>query len=413
MREARSSQRHSIFRLPLLAAFLLTLLLPAPARSQASPFGDNDFTSPKFGTYVEWSSVWLIDRTESVIEQRRDLIGLETEDRRSAVVIELHSQRSYRTAERVLATALERYSVLSGFEQFDENLDAYPPSTSFRWGEDDDGYAGYVQAHAIERAWLIAVVIGLPDALADVRELANETISVNGAPLLAAAPICGEAGAGSSVASPDSSSDGKASDFDGATPISAPAACVELFVPEQTGGDPAPTPTAAAGGRGGDFDSETYTSPSFPTVSLQYSPSSWTVEEITPAENNDGRDLIFLSHNRLGAIVYAEIFAGHNGSAAACIDPALREAGISPGADQVLTDESGESIRGSRRGQVWAAYAFTLTIENSDVSVGGYVECRALRRGAGVLVVTMIARIEDFNEAYVDLQPILASIALG
>ncbi|HMM43560.1 MAG TPA: hypothetical protein PKA95_16830 [Thermomicrobiales bacterium] len=81
--------------------------------------------------------------------------------------------------------------------------------------------------------------------------------------------------------------------------------------------------------------------------------------------------------------------------------------------DEISRDENGELIQGSERGRVWGAYAYELEINGNTVNAGGYVECRSLPGAAGVLVITLIVRIEAFDDAYAALQPILRSIVFG
>src|SRR6478735_6871514 len=85
-------------------AVLCIALTSFPASSQAaqtadSPFGGNDFTSPRFGTHIEWAGDWVIDRTQSVIEQRRDILVLVSNSANSVAFVELHSQRSFRSVD--------------------------------------------------------------------------------------------------------------------------------------------------------------------------------------------------------------------------------------------------------------------------------------------------------------------------
>jgi hypothetical protein len=422
--------RTIVHGLAALALIFSAALAPVRAAAQDDPFGESEFTSPKFGTLVEWTDEWDIDREQSVIQQRRDLIAVIATGIDAAVLIELQSQRSFRTAEAFLTTAMERYTTLVGYDETSQDLDAYPPSLQFEFGEEDDRITGHIQVQAIENAMMAVVVLGLPGELEDAMDAANDGITVNGIDLLDALPICGDdtaaaaetpADAGDEAAStPESSSSGgsKTGAFGSRADEdeSASGDCVEVFVPTPTsgGGEETPEPTPTAGsGRGGGLNNATYTSPSFPGVSLQYSKSSWAVDTELPAEENNGRDILILSHAELPAVVYIETYAGHNGRAGACIDVALGEAGISPGSDEPLTDENGDLIQGSERGRIWGAYAFELELEDGPIDAGGYVECRALPGAAGVLVVTMIVRIETFEDAYRELQPILRSIVLG
>jgi hypothetical protein len=170
----------------IVAAVVLLALLavPAGALAQEDPFGDSDFTSPKFGTLIEWTDAWRLDRDQSVVQQRRDLVGLISREVDAAVLIELQSQRSFRTADALINTAMERYVSLTGFEQTSEDLSAYPPSLQFEFGEDDDRVAGHIQAQAIDGAMMAVIVLGLPGELDEAMDIANDQIQVNAVPLL-------------------------------------------------------------------------------------------------------------------------------------------------------------------------------------------------------------------------------------
>jgi hypothetical protein len=397
---------------------LALLAVPVMAFAQDDPFGDSEFTSPKFGTVIEWSDDWRLDRDQSGVQQRRDVIGLNSRVNEAGVLIELQSQRSFRTAESFINAAMERYTSLVGFEQTAEDLSAYPPSLTFEFGEEDDRIAGHIQAQAIEGAMMAVLVLGRPGDVEQWMENANDQIEVNGVPLLEALPICGEATGDSDTATPaasSSSGDSKTGGFGDASDDTN-GTCVEVATPAPTSGNaeetPEPTPTTSSG-RGGGLNNTTYTSPTYPSVSLKYNRNNWEIAEEASADENNGRDLLRLTHTDLPAVLYIETYAGHNGRAAACIDVALGEVGIFPGVDEPLQDENGELIQGTERGRVWGAYAFEIETEDGPLDAGGYVECRSLPGAAGVLVITLVVRIESFDDAYQELQPILRSIVLG
>jgi hypothetical protein len=115
----------------------------------------------------------------------------------------------------------------------------------------------------------------------------------------------------------------------------------------------------------------------------------------------------------LPAYVIVEVFDGFNGRAGACIDVALAEAGISPGSDELITDDDGNPIQGSQQGRVWSAYAFDVETDDGTTSVGGYVECRSLPGASGVMIFTMVSNIVEFQTSFDAIQSMLRSIRLG
>lgn len=409
----------------VIALLLVVLTLPAIAIAQESPIGETEFTSPKYKTQIEWTDDWQVDRENSSIEVRRDVLGLISANGDDAVLIEMQSQRSFRTGEEYIQAALQTYSRLPEYTVIEDATDQSPPSLvfTFQLSGTDIEAAGYVQSQPIAGATMVVVVLGLLDDLEAVKTRANDDITVNDVPLLVPLPICGEEETGSSGGSTTSkpgdkteasSSSNKTDKTDTDTTDASPAAtCVEVF--QSSGNEPRPTPTPVPqDSRGDSFDQRNWDSTQFPGAGFRYDRSDWRVESELAAEDNFGRDGIILFHNDLSAYVVVEVFDGFNGRAGACIDVALSEASISPGSDELLTDADGKPISGSTQGRVWAAYAYTLELEDEDpTEVGGYVECRALPGAKGVLVFSMIAVIDSFDDAYEAIQPMIGSIRLG
>lgn len=418
----------------LIALLVMAMTLPAIAVAQESPFGETEFVSPKYKTTIEWTDDWQVDRENSSIQVRRDVLGLISADGADAVLIELQSQRSFRTGEEYIRAAVQTYSRLTGFTVVEDATDQTPPSMvfTFELTDPDVVAAGYIQSQPIEGATMVAIVLGTLDTLEEVKERANDDITVNGVPLLVPLPICGEetgASGGSSTSKPGDKTDSESktdktegsssskksdktdeTDATDATPV---ATCVEVF--QSSGNEPRPTPTPQSqDSRGDSFDLRSWASAQFPNAGFSYDRSDWRVESELAAEDNFGRDGIILFHNDLPAYVVVEVFDGFNGRAGACIDVALSEASISPGRDELLTDADGKPISGSTQGRVWAAYAYTLDLEDAGpTEVGGYVECRALPGAKGVLIFSMIAVIDAFGDAYEAIQPMIGSIRIG
>lgn len=411
---AGSSGRTS---LALLLLLTLLALVPAAAIAQDDPFGETEFVSPKFGTVIEWEADWSVDPETSAIEVRRDVLGLIRDGEDAALLIELQSQRSFRTGAEFINAALQTYSRLPEFSITDDAVDQSPASATFTFqlsdGETD--VAGYIQSQPIEGASMVVIVLATPDDLEQMQVNANDAITVNGVPLLEALPICGEEGTATESAS-NSSSSGSSKPGNkpgGSTSASDPATCVEVF--QSTGNDqPRPTPTPEPQqSRGDSFNQRSWSPGSFPNVSVSYNRNNWSVEEDLVAADNNGRDGVLLFHNELPTYVIVEVFDGFNGRAGACIDVALAEAGISPGSDQLLTDADGNPIQGSQQGRVWSAYAFEIETDDGPAEVGGYVECRSLPGASGVMIFTMVSNIVEFDTSYEEIQPMLSSIKLG
>lgn len=405
----------------LLVLVALLVGLPGTVIAQESPFGETTFTSPKYGTEIEWTDNWNVAEENSSIEVRRDVLALIESNGDDAVLIELQSQRTYRTGEEFITASMQTYSRLPGFEIVEDNTDQTPPTMTFLFdieGFEEPG-AGLIQAHPIDGATMVVIVLSLLDTLEDVADQVDEEITVNGVPLLEALPICGEEPAEDDDAGEESSSAGGGektgglggqSDDDDAA---APATCVEIFQSSSSEPRPTPTPEEEQDGRGTSFTDRSWESSTFPGVTFSYDRTVWEVDEELDPETNNGRDGVVLFHVDLPAYVVVEVYDGHNGRAAACIDSALAEASIAPGTDEPISDAEGNLINGSQQGRVWAAFAYELELDSGLTDVGGYVECRALPGAAGVLVFTMISIFDDFDAAYDAIQPMLRSIRLG
>lgn len=166
-------------------------------------------------------------------------------------------------------------------------------------------------------------------------------------------------------------------------------------------------PGSAALAKGGANDGD-YTGPTF-GVTLSYDAELWTVKSDVSARENDGRDELRLINGDTDGVLYLETYDGYNGKAGDCIDGAVNEvtgdAKLTP-----LEDRRGNAIAGSEKGVTWAAYSF----KDSDGSqLATYVECRALPKGAGVFVASLITLPENFDSDYRDVQDILDTVDVG
>jgi hypothetical protein len=395
---------------------LCIILVSFPSASQAaqsadSPFGRNDFTSPRFGTHIEWTDDWEIDRSQSVIEQRRDILVLVSNSTNSAVFVELHSQRSFRTAESLLSTFLERFSGDSSFEITDDQRTAYPPTIQFSFESDGTVFGAHAQAEAVDGAWLVVAVLSDPEALDESVDALSEGITVDGRSVLDPLPVCGDA-----QASPSATPETKKGKNDSFGTDDKPSKdnsfgtsddeCITLVSTSSDEPRPTPTPRDTTSKDDG-LNDVTYRSPTF-GASLRYDSTVWGSEEELAAADNNGRDSLTLTSWALPATVVVETYAGHNGKASVCIDLALREWGITPGVDEPITDDRGNAIKGNERGRVWGAYLYSY----EGTALAGYVECRALPGASGVMVITLVTNEASFEKAYADLLPILDSIDL-
>jgi hypothetical protein len=397
----------------LLMVALLTVSAGASiAVAQDNPIGRNDFTSPKYGTEITWSRDWIVDRDRSAIEQSRDILFLSAVDYDAVVFVEVRSQRSFRTAAQALDAFMTRLDVDQNFDIVDDQTDAYPPNLTYEQGAKGQEVDTYIQAQFSDTAMVVSAIVTNPADAGEqdaVNELARSTVTIDGVPLFDAKPVCG---APESTQSDKSGGTQKTSTFGApATPV-AGGECISVDFDST----PAPTPTTTGGGKSSNLNDETYQAPSF-DVSFGYNPDVWEVAEDLAAEDNNGRDSIELDHTSLGAFVVVETYEGHGGRASTCIDLSLREWGILPGTNEVLTDRDGNDLVGSVRGRVWGAYAFTFSDMSGDsedtLDLNAYVECRALPGGKGVVVINLISQPADFLDAYDDLQPILASLRIG
>jgi len=164
---------------------------------------------------------------------------------------------------------------------------------------------------------------------------------------------------------------------------------------------------SAALAKGG-ADNGDYTGPTF-GVTLSYDAELWTVKNDLSADENDGRDELRLINGDTDGVLYLETYDGYNGKAGDCIDGAVQEVT----GDAKLTpfeDRRGNAIEGSEKGVTWAAYSFKDT---DDTKLATFVECRALPKGAGVFVASLITLPENFDSDYRDVQDILATIDVG
>src|SRR6188472_1339267 len=142
----------------MLCVALFTFAVPAAAQ-ESSPFGRSDFTSPRFSTHVEWSSDWVLDRAQSALEQQREIIVLGSSTTGSAAFIELHSQRSFRTAESLLSTFMERFTGDDSFTIIDDQSTSYPASITFSFDVDNASFEAFAQAEAVDGAMLVTAIL--------------------------------------------------------------------------------------------------------------------------------------------------------------------------------------------------------------------------------------------------------------
>lgn len=415
----RTTQRFALRRswIALLLVALLTVSANTSiAFAQDNPVGRNDFTSPKYGTDVTWTRDWIVDRDRTAIEQSRDILFLTAVDYDAVVFVELRSQRSFRTAAQALDAFMTRLDAEDNFDIVDDQTTAYPPNLTYEQGAKGQEVTTYIQAQVTDSAMAVSAIVTDPadrDAQEAAMELARSTITIDGVLLFDYKPLC-DTGAGAST--PEATGNTKTADFgnQAATPEADNSDCIEVdFTTTST---PVPTPTPAGGGKSSNLNDETYRAPSF-DVAFDYNPDDWEISEDLAAGENNGRDSVQLDSINLGAFIVVESYEGHGGKASTCIDLSLREWGILPGTNDVLTDGDGNDLIGSTRGRVWGAYAFTFTDMSSDdpqdLDLNAYVECRAMPGGKGVVVVTLISQPADFLDAYDDLQPILASLRIG
>lgn len=396
----------------LLMVALLTVSTGASvASAQDSPIKRNDFTSPKYSTEITWTRDWIVDRDQSAIEQSRDTLVLQAVDQSAYLFIELRSQRSFRTASQALDAFMTRFDGEHNFDIIVDETSSYPPNLSFEQGAKGQRTRTFIQAQVTSSAMMISAIFTDPtdDAQNAAVDLAQSTISVDGVQLFDYNRLCDAPSAGSTA-----TGNTKTATFGTqATPETNGANCIEVDFTTST---PVPTPTAASSGKSSNLSDETYQAPSF-DVSFDYDTEDWEVSDDLAAAENNGRDSVQLDSLDLVAFIVVESYEGHGGKASTCIDLSLREWGIQPGANDVLTDRDGKDLIGSTRGRVWGAYAFTFTDMSSDdpqdLDLNAYVECRAMPGAKGVVVVTLVSQPADFLDAYDDLQPILASLRIG
>lgn len=414
----RTTHRFALWR-SVIALLLVALLIVSTSASSVSaqdnPIGRNDFTSPKYGTEITWTRDWIVDRDQSAIEQSRDILFLNAVGGDAIVFIELRSQKSFRTAEQALSAFISRLGE-DTLNIVDDQTAEYPPNLTYEQGTKGQEVTTYIQAQVTDTAMMVSAIVTDPtdrDAQEAATELARSTITVDGVPLFDAKPLCG---APATTSTPKTSGNTKTATFgdQAATPEAENTDCIEVdFTTTST---PVPTPTPTGSGKSSNLNDETYQAPTF-DVSFNYNPDDWEVSDDLAADENDGRDSVQLDSASLGAFIVVESYAGHGGKASTCIDLSLREWGILPGTNEVLTDRDGNDLVGSTRGRTWGAYAFTFTDMSSDepqdLDLNAYVECRAMPGGKGVVVVTLIAQPADFLDAYDDLQPVLASLRIG
>lgn len=417
----RTTQRFAAARsvIALLMVALLTVSTAATiASAQENPVRRNDFTSPKYGTEVTWTRDWIVDRDQTALEQSRDILFLTAVDYDAAVFIELRSQRSFRTAQQALDAFMTRLDAEQNFDIVDDQTAAYPPNLTYEQGAKGQEVTTYIQAQVTDTAMMVSAIVTDPsdrDEQEAAIELARSTITIDGVTLFDFKPVCG---APAPSSTPTAGGNNKTATFgnqaDQATPEAGAGDCIEVdFSSSST---PVPTPTPSGGGKSSNLNDETYQAPTF-DVSFDYNPDDWELSDDLAADENNGRDSVQLDSTNFGAFIVVESYDGHGGRASTCIDLSLREWGILPGTNEVLTDRDGNDLVGSTRGRVWGAYAFTFTDMSSnepeDLDLNAYVECRAMPGGKGVVVITLIAQPADFLDAYDDLQPILASIRIG
>jgi hypothetical protein len=402
----------------LIAAFLIGNSGTAIATAQDNPIGRNSFTSSKFGTQIDWSRDWIVDRDQSALEQSRDILFLSAVDFEAVVFIELRSQKSFRTAEQALEAFLSRLGTAEALNISNDNTAIYPPNLTYQEGRKVDDITTFIQGQVTDTAMMISAIVAVPDIQEEAFDLATSTITVDGVPLFEFKPLCDSSSSGPQATPAASSGSDKTAGFgkqDEATP-GATSDCVAIPVSTATAGStPTPTPTSS-GGKTAGLNDDTYNAPTF-DVSFDYNTNDWVLTDNLAAADNDGRDTVQLDSVDFASTLVIESYDGHGGRASTCIDLSLREWGILPGENEVLTDSDGNELVGSTRGRVWGAYAFTYVDmsgeDEAEIELNAYVECRAMPGGKGVVVITLLSQPGDFLDAYDNLQPILGSLRVG
>lgn len=399
------------FAVLLFVAMLVVSAVAPIVSAQENPIGRNSFISPKYGTEITWSRDWVVDREQSAIEQSRDILFLNNNSLGVIAFVELRSQRSYRTAEQALEGFVSRLSSEETLEVVEDNSTAYPPNLTYEQGRKGEEVSTYIQAQVSPTAMVVSAVVALPEDAEKAIDLARSTITVDGVNLFDFRPICGAEGETSST------SDGSTSKTAGfnaeATPVGGDD-CVTVATPT-AGKTPTPAPTES-GGKRTNLNSTTYTAQTFP-VTFDYDATRWEMTDDLAAADNNGRDSVSFDSTEYASTLFIEAYEGHGGKAGTCIDLSLREWGIQPGVNEVLTDRDGNELVGSVRGKVWGAYAFTFVDTsgqtNNELNLNAYVECRALPGGKGVVVITLLSQPADFLDAFDDIQLVLTSMRLG
>lgn len=398
----------------LIAAFLIGTNGTSIATAQENPIGRNSFTSPRLGTEVDWSRDWIVDRSQSALEQSRDILFLSAVNFDAVVFIELRSHRSFRTAEQALDAFLSRLGSEDDLNISNDNRADYPPNLTYREGRKVDDVTTHIQAQMTDTAMMISAIVAVPDIQEDAFELATSTITVDGVPLFEVKPLCDSPTSTTPVASTGSD---KTAGFGSQATPEVSDECIAIPVSTAPANPtPSPTPSSSGGSKTAGLNDDTYQAPTF-NVSFDYNTNDWELADDLAAGENNGRDSVQLDSTEFVAFLVVESYEGHGGRASTCIDLSLREWGILPGTNEILTDRDENDLVGSIRGRVWGAYAFTFvdtsTESEDELDLNAYVECRAMPGGRGVVVITLIAQPGDFLDAYDDLQPILSSLRVG
>jgi hypothetical protein len=397
----------------LLFVAMLVVSAAAPIVSaQENPIGRNSFISPKYGTEITWSRDWVVDRSESALEQNRDILFLNNNSLGVIAFVELRSQRSYRTAEQALEGFVSRLSSEETLEVVEDNSTAYPPNLTYEQGRKGEEVDTFIQAQVSPTAMVVSAIVSLPEETDDAFELAQSTIKIDGVAMFDFQPICGAEGESTSSSSGGGTS--KTSAFETSATPEAGGDCVTIATPT-AGKTPTPVPTES-GGKRTNLNSETYVAQTFP-VTFDYDATQWEISDDLAAADNNGRDSVLFDNTELASTLVVEAYEGHGGKAGTCIDLSLREWGIQPGVNEVLQDRDGNDLVGSVRGKVWGAYAFTYVDTSGDtdseLDLNAYVECRALPGGKGVVVITLLSQPGDFLDAFDQIQLVLTSMRIG
>lgn len=158
------------------------------------------------------------------------------------------------------------------------------------------------------------------------------------------------------------------------------------------------------------IDGNVYVSPTY-DFTVEWNEDVWTAvpddELIDEYQNELSLDRLVLDTETASLFVEGH-FDLTDGDMEACVEAEIEvlEQSDEVSNFEVLENENGDPMVGETVGSAYRA--ITLTMD--DVNLAEYVECRPIDAGESVLVITLITRASNFDDATIDMADVIDSI---